>query len=187
MFGPTVAVPPYGHVVLSRMFHSGDGRRCVSMVTKLPFKECAMNNAILEPAGAKCADRSRFSRRLRRLTWTRRGSPRPREESELFPGFKQAQIVANLCVLGAPSTREEEWVLQSNKNTGGSINPAPLVRSDFPPPDVSRCLAQVMLITCPCIFSPPLCLFINIWFLVWQGKKVSFKSQTFQFPLCSCY
>lgn len=133
MFGPSVAVPPYGHVILSRMFHSGDGRRCVSMVTKLRFKERVMNNAISEPAGAKCAHRSRFSCRLRRLTWTRRGSPRPREESELFPGFKQAQIVANLCVLGAPSAREEEWILQSNNNTGGSMNPDPLVRSDFSP------------------------------------------------------
>lgn len=103
------------------------------MVTKLPFKECAMNNAILEPAGAKCARRSRFSCRLWRLTWTRRDSPRPGEESELFPGFKQTQIVANVCVLGAPSAQEEEWILQSNKNTGGSINPAPLVRSDFFP------------------------------------------------------
>lgn len=117
---------------------------------------------------------SRSSGVSRRLTWTLRDSLAvPREESELFPGFKQAQIVANLCALGAPSAREEEWILQSNKNTGGSINPAPLVRPDSPPPpDVSRCLAQVMLITYPCIFSPrSLSLFINIWFLVWQGEK----------------
>lgn len=59
--------------------------------------------------------------------------PCPKEESELFPGFKQAQIEANLCVLGAPSAREKEWTLQSNKDTGGSINPALLVRSDFFP------------------------------------------------------
>lgn len=171
MFGPTVAVPPYGHVVLSRMFHSGDGRRCVSMVTKLPFKECAMNNAILEPAGAKCADRSRFSRRLRRLTWTRRGSPRPREESELFPGFKQAQIVANLCVLGAPSTREEEWVLQSNKNTGGSINPAPLVRSDFPPPRCFKMFGPGDVNYLPMhLLSPSLSLYQHLVFGV-AGKK----------------
>lgn len=135
MFGPSVAVPPYGHVILSRLFHSGDGRRCVSMVTKLHFKECAPNNSTFAPAGSK----------RERLTWTRRDSPppppssphprgsarRPGEESELFPGFKQAQIVAKLGVLGAPSTREEEWILQSNKNTGGSINPPLLVRSDF--------------------------------------------------------
>lgn len=102
----------------------------------------------------------------------RRRVGRPGEESELFPGLKQAQIVANLCVLGAPSTREEEWISQGNKNTGGSINPPPLVRSDLFSPDVSRCLAQVMVIIWPCIFNPPLpiCLFINIWFLVWQGK-----------------
>lgn len=66
----------------------------------------------------------------------RRRVGRPGEESELFPGLKRAQIVANLGVLGALSTREEEWILQGNKNTGGSINPPPLVRSYLFSPDV---------------------------------------------------
>lgn len=136
----------------------------------------------MEPAGATS---SSVFPLLRRLTWTLRDSLAvPREESELFPGFKQAQIVANLCVLGAPSAREEEWILQSNKNTGGSINPAPLVRPDSPPhppppPDVSRCLAQVMLITYPCIFSPPLfvSLYQHLVFGVAGGEKNSILSK----------
>lgn len=142
----------------------------------------------MEPAGATS---SSVFPLLWRLTASHVDSARlslavPREESELFPGFKQAQIVANLCVLGAASAREEEWILQSNKNTGGSINPAPLVRPDsppppppLPPPDVSRCLAQVMLITYPCIFSPPLfvSLYQHLVFGVAGGEKNSILSK----------
>lgn len=187
MFGPSFAVPPYGHVILSRMFHSSHGRRCVSMVTKLLFKECA-NYAILEPVGAKCTRRSRFSCRVRRLTWTRRGSPRPREESELFPGFKQAQIVANLCVLGAPSAREEEWILQSNKNTGGSINPAPLIRSDFFPPRCFQMLGpgDVNYLTMH-LLSPFFVSLSTSGFWCGRGKKYPLKAKSSQFPHCSCY
>lgn len=112
MFGLSVAVPPYGCVILSRMFRSGGGRRCVSMVTKLPFKERANEQRCF--GARRCKKRpfpvSQAAHGVSRGLSRRPVPPPPpsREESELFPGFKQAQIVANLCVLGAPSAREEE-------------------------------------------------------------------------------
>lgn len=57
------------------------------------------------------------------------------EESELFPGFKQLQIAEKLFSPGntenAQSTQEGEGLSQCNKNTRESINPSPLVRSEF--------------------------------------------------------
>lgn len=147
----------------------------------------------------QAAASSRSSGVSRRLTWTLRDSLAvPREESELFPGFKQAQIVANLCVLGAPSAREEEWILQSNKNTGGSINPAPLVRPDSPPtttaPPTPRCFKMFGpgdVNYLPMHLLPPLfvSLYQHLVFGVAGGEKKwdPFKAKSSQFPLCSCY
>ncbi len=57
------------------------------------------------------------------------------EEAELFPGFKQFQIVAKLFSPGNTESRrgaeEGEGLSRSNKSPGESINPSPLVRSEI--------------------------------------------------------
>lgn len=57
------------------------------------------------------------------------------EESKIFSGFKQLQIAVKLFSPGNTGRRrgaeEGAGLSRSNKNSGESINPSPLVRSEF--------------------------------------------------------